>query len=140
GRPYVCQMRSVESRSFAASLVVSTVHIACRMVVRCEKSVRIFLEAGRRNQIQARGCAAGQGRNREYARAKCADRHRLCRSMEGPLMKQNSTSVAAVYDRRSVIVGRFCETPRRLTQTPYSQIPPAFFAICLSLLCLTSFA
>jgi len=60
--------------------------------------------------------------------------------MEGPLMKQNSTSVAAVYDRRSVIVGRFCETPRRLTQTPYSQIPPAFFAICLSLLCLTSFA
>ena len=55
-------------------------------------------------------------------------------------MKQNSTSVAAVYDRRSVIVGRFCETPRRLTQTPYSQIPPAFFAICLSLLCLTSFA
>ena len=61
---------------------------------------------------------------------------------KGPLMKQNSTSVAvaAVYDRRSVIVGRFCETPRRLTQTPYSQIPPAFFAICLSLLCLTSLA
>src|SRR5205809_582898 len=81
-----------------------------------------------------------QGRNREYARFKCADRDRFCRSMEGPLMKQNSTSVAAVYDRRSVIVGRFCETPRRLTQTPYSQIPPAFFAICLSLLCLTSFA
>src|SRR5437867_3122498 len=81
-----------------------------------------------------------QGRNREYARSKCADRDRFCRSMEGPLMKQNSTSVAAVYDRRSVIVGRFCETPRRLTQTPYSQIPPAFFAICLSLLCLTSFA
>src|SRR5437773_3990256 len=81
-----------------------------------------------------------QGRNREYARAKCADRHRFCRSLEGPLMKQNSTSVAAVYDRRSVIVGRFCETPRRLTQTPYSQIPPAFFAICLLLLCLTSFA
>src|SRR5207248_8933890 len=68
------------------------------------------------------------------------DRDRFCRSMEGPLMKQNSTSVAAVYDRRSVIVGRFCETPRRLTQTPYSQLPPAFFAICLSLLCLTSFA
>src|SRR5438876_3473550 len=81
-----------------------------------------------------------QGRNREYARFKCADRDRFCRSMEGPLMKQNSTSVAAVYDRRSVIVGRFCETPRRLTQTPYSQIPPAFFAICLSLLCLTSLA
>ena len=57
-------------------------------------------------------------------------------------MKQNSTSVAvaAVYDRRSVIVGRFCETPRRLTQTPYSQIPSAFLAICLSLLCLTSLA
>src|SRR5438034_701280 len=35
-----------------------------------------------------------QGRNREYARFKCADRDRLCRSMEGPLMKQNSTSVA----------------------------------------------
>src|SRR5438552_1546490 len=81
-----------------------------------------------------------QGRNREYARFKCADRDRFCRSMEGPLMKQNSTSVAAVYDRRSVIVGRFCETPRRLTQTPYSQIPSAFFAICLSLLCLTSLA
>src|SRR6266480_2089665 len=81
-----------------------------------------------------------QGRNREYARFKCADRDRFCRYMEGPLMKQDSTSVAAVYDRRSVIVGRFCETPRRLTQTPYSQIPPAFFAICLSLLCLTSFA
>src|SRR6266496_2762040 len=61
---------------------------------------------------------------------------------KGPLMKQNSTSVAvaAVYDRRSVIVGRFCETPRRLTQTPYSQIPSAFLAICLSLLCLTSLA
>ncbi len=55
-------------------------------------------------------------------------------------MKQNSNSVAAISDRRHVIVGRFCETPRRLTQTPYSQIPPAFFAICLSLLCLTSFA
>src|SRR5438094_1395955 len=81
-----------------------------------------------------------QGRNREYARFKCADRDRFCRSMEGPLMKQNSNSVAAISDRRHVIVGRFCETPRRLTQTPYSQIPLAFLAMCLSVVAATSFA
>jgi len=34
-----------------------------------EKIVRILLDAGGANQLQARECAAGQGRNREYAKA-----------------------------------------------------------------------
>ncbi len=51
---------------------------AAGFVVVSEKIVRILLEAGRANQIQARGCAAGQGRNREYAETKRADRDRFC--------------------------------------------------------------
>src|SRR6266498_5729864 len=37
-------------------------------------------------------------------------------------------------------VGRLCQTPWRFTETPYNRTRFAFFAICLSLLCLTSFA
>jgi len=46
-----------------------------------EKIVRILLEPGAANQIQARECAAGQDRNREHAKAKRADRDRFCHSV-----------------------------------------------------------
>src|SRR5438445_7339597 len=58
-------------------------------------------------------------------------------------MNKNSNSVAAVPDRRSIFVravGRLCQTPWRFIETPYSQIPLAFLAICLSLVSATSFA
>jgi hypothetical protein len=54
-----------------------------------EKIVRILLEPGGANQIQARECAAGQGRNREYAKAKRADRDRFRRSIT---IYENNTS------------------------------------------------
>jgi hypothetical protein len=54
-----------------------------------EKIVRILLAAGGANQIQARECAAGQGRNREYAKVKRADRDRFCRSIN---TYENNTS------------------------------------------------
>ncbi len=58
-------------------------------------------------------------------------------------MKQNSTSVAAAYDRLFLIlraVGRLCQTPWRFIETPYSAIRLQFLAICLSLVSATSFA
>src|SRR5262245_50135855 len=38
---------------------------------------KIFLETRRTDQLQVRGCAAKQSRDREYAKAKCADRDRF---------------------------------------------------------------
>ena len=58
-------------------------------MVRPEKIVRILLAADGANQIQARECAAGQRRNREYAETKRADRDRLCRSIN---TYENNTS------------------------------------------------
>jgi general secretion pathway protein D len=61
-------------------------------------------------------------------------------------MNKNSNSVAAVCDRRLIIVGLFFESRMlsglisELTQTPYSQISLAFLAMCLSLVSVTSFA
>src|SRR4029077_12728569 len=66
-----------------------------------EKIVRILLEAGGANQIQARECAAGQGPNREYAKTKCADRDRFCRSLEGSLMNKNPAPQSKSRDRAS---------------------------------------
>ena len=34
------------------------------------KNLRIFLERRRRNRVKARGCAARQGRDRQYPEAK----------------------------------------------------------------------
>jgi hypothetical protein len=44
------------------------VHSWLSLQAASEKIVRILLDAGGANQIQARGCAAGQGRNREHAK------------------------------------------------------------------------
>src|SRR5437773_10498446 len=58
-------------------------------------------------------------------------------------MNKNSNSVAAVPDRRFIFVravGRLCQTPWRFIETPYSRIPLAFIAMCLSLVSATSFA
>ena len=51
-------------------------------------------------------------------------------------MNKNSNSVAAVPDRRFI----FVRAVGRLCQTPYSQFPLAFIAMCLSLVSATSFA
>jgi general secretion pathway protein D len=111
-----------------------------------------LLEAGGANHIQARRCAAGQSRNREYARTKCADRDRFCRCLEGSLMNENSNSVAAVSDRppdnvscRGSRVG--CDplpnaggTPAATIATVARAFPCALIATCLSLVCATGFA
>src|SRR6266404_1886033 len=49
-------------------LLLFVTSVACVVKTKAEKIVRIFLEPGRANQIQAWGCAAGQGRDREYAK------------------------------------------------------------------------
>src|SRR5690349_14224005 len=55
-------------------------------------------------------------------------------------MNKNSNSVAAVSDRRLIIVGRLWQAPWRFIETPYNQFPLPFLAMCLSLVCATSFA
>src|SRR5215470_4801893 len=72
-----------------------------------EKIVRILLAAAGANQIQARGCAAGEGRNREYATANCADRDRLCRFMEGSLMKKNPQNVRNIEQKETKLTKAF---------------------------------
>src|SRR5205823_15015523 len=49
--------------------------------IRGEKRSRIFFEARRRDQIQARGSAADEGRDRQYAKTECADRDRFFRAV-----------------------------------------------------------
>jgi len=61
--------------------------------VRSEKRPRIFLETRRRDQLQARGCAAEQSRNREYAETKCADRDRFCAALRSQRAKSQSGSL-----------------------------------------------
>ena len=53
----------------------------CPFVVNTRKNRKNFSCSRWSKSKQARGCAAGQGRNREYARTKRADRDRLCRSV-----------------------------------------------------------
>src|SRR5262249_39166511 len=61
--------------------------------IRGEKRSGIFPETKRGNQIQARGCAARQGCNREYAKARYADRDRLRRPLETGLANLASQRV-----------------------------------------------
>ena len=64
-------------------MVLAAIRVySCPFVVSSEKIVRILLAVGGANQIQARECAAGQRRDREYAKAKCADRDRFRRTFE----------------------------------------------------------
>jgi hypothetical protein len=53
-----------------------------------EKIVRILFEPGGANQIQGRGGATGKGSNREYGKAKRADRDRLCRAIRSIEQKE----------------------------------------------------
>jgi len=69
------QARNEMLRLWRSSALVMTT----RFHLTSEKIVRILLEPGGANHIQGRECAAGQGRNREYAETKRADRHRFCR-------------------------------------------------------------
>jgi hypothetical protein len=59
--------------AFLSSLLLFVISVASVVKTKAEKIVRIFLEAGRGNQIQARRCAAGQRRDREPASTKRAD-------------------------------------------------------------------
>src|SRR5437899_1064185 len=124
-----------------------------------EKIVKILLEADGANQIQARECAAGQGRNREYAKAKCADRDRFCRSIEGSLMKKIPQNFGNVEQKETKLMKLFwraelCDvaqvhhtgvTGSQELAPPFVRLLVFFVAfcftlICFSFICATSFA
>jgi len=58
----------VNPRNLWTTLFLSVTCLVSVAQTASEKIVRILLAAGGANQIQARGCAAGEGRNREYAK------------------------------------------------------------------------
>ena len=127
-----------------------------------EKIVRILLEPGGANQIQARECAAGQGRNREHATTKRADRDRFCRSMktlnhEWTPMYTNKAETAfglgSARASRAVCCAPPANPPTDLKQKetkltkvgflrglPQIFVPFVIFCNCLFFLCATSFA
>src|SRR6266478_500008 len=127
-----------------------------------EKIVRILLEPGGANQIQARECAAGQGRNREHATTKRADRDRFCRSMktlnhEWTPMYTNKAETAfglgSARASRAVCCAPAANPPTDLKQKetkltkvgflrglPQIFVPFVIFCNCLFFLCATSFA
>src|SRR5438132_2347179 len=125
-----------------------------------EKIVKILLEAGGANQIQARECAAKQGRNREYAKTKCADRDRFCRSIEGLLMKKIPHTLGNLQQKETKLMKLFwraelCDAaqvhhtgvtglqelaPPFASRTLVSFVVFCFTLICLAFVCATSFS